>query len=124
MKLYNIIILSIIFYSICVDKFPLDDDVITLTDSTYEKAIEQYKYLMIYFYAPWCGQCNSFTPEYHKAAKVLKEEDNIHLAKIDSSVDKRAAQKYKVNGYPTILFFTKGDPVEFEGGRVEKERKA
>ena len=121
MKFYSLIILLIIIlYSKCVNQFPLDNNVITLTDSTYEKAIEQYKYLMIYFYAPWCGHCKSFSPEYHKAAKVLKE-DNIHLAKIDASTDKRASQKYKINGYPSILFFIKGEPIEFEGGRIEKE---
>jgi protein disulfide-isomerase A1 len=75
---------------------------------------------MIYFYAPWCRHCQAFEPEYQKAAGVLKKE-NIYLAKIDSSTDKKAAQKYKVNGYPTILFFLKGDPIEFTGGRTQRE---
>ena len=104
MKLNNFFFLSAIIYSICVDKFPLDREVITLTDSTYEKAIKQYKYLIIYFYAPWCGHCRTFDSEYEKAADTLKE-DNIHLAKIDGSTEKRALQKFKVNGFPSILFF-------------------
>ena len=121
MKLYNLIILSTFFFSICVDKFPLDNDVITLTDFSYEKALNQYQYLMIYFYAPWCGHCKSFDPQYQKAAQVLKEE-NIHLAKIDGSIEKKAAQYYKINGYPSILFFIKGNkPIEFDGGRSSKE---
>ena len=120
MKLNKLIFLTTIIYSICVDKFPLDKDVITLTDSTYDKAIKQYKTLMIYFYAPWCGHCKSFTPEYEKAATILKNE-NIYLAKIDGSIDKRAGQQYNVNGFPSILLFINGERFEFEGARTEKE---
>jgi protein disulfide isomerase len=120
MKLNNFFFLSAIIHSICVDKFPLDREVITLTDSTYEKAIKQYKYLIIYFYAPWCGHCRTFDSEYEKAADTLKE-DNIHLAKIDGSTEKRALQKFKVNGFPSILFFLNGEPIEFEGARTSRE---
>ena len=120
MMLNKIFFISAIVYSICVDKFPLDKDVITLRDSTYEKAIAQYEYLIIYFYAPWCGHCRVFNPEYEKAAEELKE-DNIHLAKIDGSTDKRALQKYKVNGFPSILLFLNGEPIEFQGARTGKE---
>ena len=120
MKFHLLIFLSIFIYSISADKFPLDEEVIILTDSTYENAINFYDNLMIYFYAPWCPHCQHFEPEYQKAAAVLKKE-NIYLAKIDSSTDKKAAQKYKVSGYPTVLFFLKGDPIEFKGGRTQRE---
>ena len=120
MKLYNLIFLSTIFYSICVDKFPLDNDVITLTDFSYEKALDQYNYLMIYFYAPWCAHCKHFDSEYQQAAKILAEE-NIYLAKIDGSTEKKVTQKYKINGYPSVLFFIKGnEPIDFDG-RTSKE---
>ena len=119
MKLHIVIFLPFFFYSISTDKFPFEEDVIILTDSTYENAIDFYDNLMIYFYVPWCRHCQAFEPEYQKAAAVLKKE-NIYLAKIDSSTDKKAAQKYKVSGYPTILFFLKGDPIEFTG-RTQRE---
>ena len=120
MKLRILIFLLFFFFFITTDEFPFDEEVIILTDSTYENAIDFYDNLMIYFYAPWCRHCQAFEPEYQKAAGVLKKE-NIYLAKIDSSTDKKAAQKYKVNGYPTILFFLKGDPIEFTGGRTQRE---
>ena len=121
MKFYILIFISSITFLICVDKFPLDNSVITLTDTTYEKALDQYLYLMLYFYAPWCGHCKSFTPEYEKAADILKEE-NIYLAKIDGSTQKKAAQQFKVNGYPSIFFLVKGnEPIEFDGGRTSRE---
>ena len=121
MKFYILIFISSITFLICVDKFPLDNSVITLTDTTYEKALDQYLYLMLYFYAPWGGHCKSFTPEYEKAADILKEE-NIYLAKIDGSTQKKATQQFKVNGYPSIFFLIKGnEPIEFDGGRTSRE---
>ena len=108
MKLYIFIFFTTIIYSICYDvyDFPLDNNTIILTDSTYEKAIKQFKHLMIFFYAPWCPHCQNFEPEYQSAADDLKKE-NIYLAKIDGSTDKKASQKYKVSGYPSILFSLK-----------------
>ncbi len=120
MKLSLLILLTTIIYSIGFDKFPLDNNTIILTDSSYEKAIKQYDYLMIFFHAPWCPHCKTMEPEYQKAAAVLKEE-NIYFAKIDGSTDKQASQKYKVHGFPSILFFIKGEPIEYEGGRTEKD---
>lgn len=120
MKLYNLIIISAFIYSLSIDKFPLDDEIIILTDSTYEKAIDQYEKIIIFFYAPWCGHCQAFEPHIQKAAAELKKE-NIYIAKIDSSTDKKAAQKYNVNGFPTLLFFISQEPFEFNGGRNEKE---
>ena len=120
MKLNILFFLSAISYSICVERFPLDNEIITLTDSTYEKAIAQYKYLIIYFYIPLCDHCRDFNPEYIKASQELKE-DNIHFAKIDGSTEKKALKKYKINGFPSILFFVIGNPIEFEGERTGKE---
>ena len=120
MNHFLLIILSLIIKIICIEKFPIDNETITLTDSTIEKAINQFENLIIYFYAPWCGHCKTFEPEYQKSSKILKK-DNIYLAKIDSSNNNLSAQKYKINGFPSILFFKNGVPFEFEGARSSRE---
>ena len=120
MSLYILLLISIIIKIICIDKFPIENNTIILTDSTIEKAIEQYENLIIYFYAPWCAHCRVFEPEYQKASPIL-QKDNIYLAKIDSSNNNLSHQKYKINGFPTIIYFKKGIPYEFEGGRSGKE---
>lgn len=48
-------------------------DVIDLTDSNFEsKVIDNNNVWIVEFYAPWCGHCQSFAPEYAKAATALK----------------------------------------------------
>ena len=120
MNLYLLILLLKIIKIITHEEFPSDNETIILTDLTIEKAINHYENLLIYFYAPWCNHCKSFSPEYQKSSSILKK-DNIYLSKIDSSKNSISSNKYKINGFPTILFFKKGIPIEYEGGRSSKE---
>ena len=120
MNLYLLISLSILNCIICIDNFPIDNETLILTDSSIKKAINQFENLVIFFSAPWCYHCKSFEPEYHKAAKILKQE-NIYLALIDSSSNNESVKNYQINGFPTILFFKKGTPYEFQLARSQKE---
>lgn len=48
-------------------------DVIELTDSNFEsKVSDSINVWVVEFYAPWCGHCQNFAPEYSKAASALK----------------------------------------------------
>lgn len=66
--------------------------------------------------APWCGHCQSLEPEYAKAAGKLKElKSDIKLAKVDATIETKLAEKYGVQGFPTIKFFKKGNAVDYQG---------
>ena len=54
-------------------KYPKENNVIVLTDSTFRKALDEFQNLMVLFYAPWCGHCKKFHPEYEKAASSLQK---------------------------------------------------
>ena len=116
----TLIFLSLIFFIIkCEEEFKKDEDVIILTDSNFDKAISQYKNILVLFYAPWCGHCKKFHPEFSKAATTLKNE-NLYLAKVDSTENKELASKYKIASYPTVKLFSNGKAIPYEAGRTEK----
>jgi len=75
----------------------------------------------VFFYAPWCGHCKKAKPEWAEAAKVL-EEDNIPLfaVNLDEDENRPLAQKYQIQGFPTIMIFKKDKldaPLPYEGAR-------
>ena len=116
-----LIFFSLLFgFSICEEEFPLENDVIVLTESNFDKAINKYEYLMVFFYAPWCIRCKNFHPEYEKAAKILRKE-NLLLAKVDATVEKNLDKRYKLTGYPTIKLFIKGKDIDYNKARNELE---
>ena len=122
MKSSIFLFLTLIFVSLCAEEeeFPIENDIIVLTETTFDKALEKYEHILVMFYAPWCGHCKKFKPELEKAAAVLRKE-NLFVAKVDATVEKKLAEKYKVRGYPTVKFFKKGAPMDYTAGRTEKD---
>lgn len=106
----------------CDDEIKEEEDVIVATTANFKTVVTDESQVLVEFYAPWCGHCQSLAPEYAKAAGTLKEENSpIKLAKVDATVEKELAEKYEVKGFPTIKFFNKGNVIDFAGGRTGKD---
>ena len=66
--------------------FPEEEDVIVLKESNFDDVLSHFEYVLVEFYAPWCGHCKKLAPEYSRAAKALKESNTpVALAKVDAT---------------------------------------
>ena len=122
-RLLATIFLSLLFSSTLTKPYQIEDHVIVLDESNFEQAIKEHDYLMVEFYAPWCGHCKKLAPEYSEAARILKLSDKpAYFAKVDATKNTALKKQHGVTGYPTLKFFIKGKELEkYKGGRTSSD---
>ncbi|XP_041929014.1 protein disulfide-isomerase A6-like [Alosa sapidissima] len=94
------------------------DDVVELNPSNFNKVLQSDSLWLIEFYAPWCGHCQSLTPEWKKAATALKGV--VKVGAVDADQHQSLGSQYGIQGFPTIKVFgaNKNKPEDYQGGRT------
>lgn len=94
----------------------------TLDHSNFSDFVGRHKFIVVEFYASWCGHCKKLAPEYEKAAQVLSQNDPpVVLAKVDANEEKNKilASEFDIRGFPTIKILRYGGSVvqDYKGPR-------
>ncbi|XP_055506942.1 protein disulfide-isomerase A2-like [Leucoraja erinacea] len=104
------------------DEITEEQNVLVLNKHNFVTALEVNKYLLVEFYAPWCGHCQSLAPEYSRAAEQLRNESvEVSLAKVNAIEEPELAAEFQVTSYPTLKLFKEGHrdaPVDYTGKRT------
>lgn len=96
-----------------------EGDVFILTDDNYDETLKNSPVVMVKFFAPWCGHCKAFAPEYEKAAKMAKEQGKPYvIAELDATVHKKAAEREGIQGFPTVKLYLSGKAIDYNGDRT------
>ena len=88
-----------------------------VTDQAFEKAVLQSTLpVIVDFWAPWCNPCKMIAPTLEKLAK--EHSGKLLVAKVNTDENAEWAQKYGVQGIPTLLFVANGKIVHRQTGAV------
>uniref|UniRef100_A0A8B9BLR2 DnaJ homolog subfamily C member 10 n=1 Tax=Anser brachyrhynchus TaxID=132585 RepID=A0A8B9BLR2_9AVES len=68
-----------------------------------EKVLNGKDHWVIDFYAPWCGPCQNFAPEFEILARAVKGK--VKAGKVDCQAYGQTCQSADIRAYPTVKFY-------------------
>jgi len=96
-----------------------DNFVYVLNDDNFDSFMEGKSVVLLEFYAPWCGHCKQFAPTYEKIAEDL--DGKVDVAKVDATIANGVANRFNIQGYPTIKIWKDGETFDYKGSRSKED---
>jgi len=97
---------------------PLNNKTIELSDYNFSTEINKNKIVVVDFWAPWCGPCKMISPVIEQLASEYAGK--VVFAKLNVDNNQRTAQRYNVQGIPTLLLFKDGQLIDRLVGAAPK----
>ncbi len=76
--------------------------VVELTKQNFEDTVTNNAFVIVDFWAPWCGPCRSFAPTFESASE---EHENIVFAKVNTEEEQEIAAHFGIRSIPTLMIF-------------------
>jgi thioredoxin 1 len=76
--------------------------VVELNKTNFEETVTGNDFVIVDFWAPWCGPCRSFAPTYEK---VSEEHPEIVFAKVNTEDEQEIAAHFQIRSIPTLMIF-------------------
>lgn len=76
--------------------------VVELTKDNFEEVVTNNPFVIVDFWAPWCGPCRSFAPTYEK---VSEDHPDVIFAKVNTEDEQEIAGHFQIRSIPTLMIF-------------------
>ena len=87
-------------------------------DNFNDVVIDNDRYVLVDFWAPWCGPCRSMEPTLDKIARDFA--GRVDVAKINVDEEEPLSEHMEINALPTLFLFKNGRPVDMMVGFVDE----
>jgi thioredoxin 1 len=85
-------------------------ETITITDANFDSIILKNSFVIIDFWASWCGPCLRISPIIDELAHELS--DRAVFGKLDVDANPRIPSRFHVRSIPTVMIFKNGQPTD------------
>ena len=89
--------------------------VVALNKTNFKETIENNKFVIVDFWAPWCDPCIAFTPTFEAAA--AKNED-IVFGMVNTETDPEISDYFEVSQIPGILVIREQAGIHAQVGEI------
>ncbi|UXY18222.1 thioredoxin [Streptomyces cynarae] len=73
---------------------------VELTKENFDQTVQDNDFILIDFWASWCGPCRQFAPVYEKAAE---ENPDLVFGKVDTEAQPELAAAFGIQSIPTLM---------------------
>ncbi|WP_424210840.1 thioredoxin [Streptomyces sp. BI20] len=73
---------------------------VELTKENFDTTVSENPFVLIDFWAEWCGPCRQFGPVYEKASA---EHPDLVFAKVDTEAQPELAAAFEIRSIPTLM---------------------
>ena len=73
---------------------------VELTKENFDQTVTDNEFVLIDFWAAWCGPCRQFAPVYEKAAE---ENPDLVFGKVDTEAQPELAAAFGIQSIPTLM---------------------
>ena len=91
---------------------------VDLSDENFLSAIQDYDFMIVDCWAPWCGPCRMLSPVIEELARTYSGK--VVFGKLNTDNNRRVAGQFDIMSIPTLLFFKNGRHVDTIIGAVPK----
>jgi thioredoxin 1 len=75
---------------------------VELTKDNFEQVVTGSPFVIVDFWAPWCGPCRGFAPIFEKASD---SNADIVFAKVNTEEEQEIAAAFDIRSIPTLMVF-------------------
>ncbi len=76
--------------------------VVNLTQENFETTVADNPFVVVDFWAPWCGPCRTFGPVFEK---VSEDHEDVIFAKVNTEDEQQIAAHFQIRSIPTLMIF-------------------
>ena len=93
------------------------DGIVDASDATFDEVTNDNEWVLVDFWAPWCGPCKMIAPILEQ---IAGERENLTIAKVNVDQNPNSPGRYGVRGIPSLVLFHNGQMVDQETGAKPK----